>query len=671
MSKGGKSALDNSVSVSVVRGWDFKKQVSLSVLLIFLAVVLCYFNSLHVPFVFDDYNSILGNPLIKDLKNFFTGKFFKRPRALVDLTFALNYAAGATDVVGYHLVNVFIHFINGLLVYVLVLSLFSALQDSGHIEKVPSHHAQWVALSAALIFVCHPVQTQAVTYVVQRYTSMAASFYLLSALLFIRGRLLWIRSTGGNKTGSLSLFFLSFASAVCAFLSKQNAASLPLTLMLLEFILFDRSWKGWRRKLLYLLPVFAVFAALVLFNVGGFRGAASLGKLLEDVDRATRETAHISRSTYFLTQLRVLCVYLALMFFPRHQCVDYRYAFGTRFFQSWTPLAAGLLIGLVVLAVLVFRKKPLITLAVGWFFLTLSVESSVFPIRDALFEHRLYLPLFGFSLFSGEVIAWLVARRRIAGVAALVSVTIALGTATHFRNEVWSDPARLWQEAVACNPRNDRAYNNLGKVYLDRKEYRKAQEQFETALKIRPTNPYAQLNLGLALAHQGRLGEAIVAFKRVLRLRPNDAEALYNIALAYHRLHLYEDAEKYYKKALKANPRYENAALNLANLHMEQKKPKEAITLLKRFLKTNPTSYDVAFNLAMIEVYRGHFPEALKAIDRALKIRPQSVDALLQKGLIAMKLGDRNAARNALETVIRLNPHHRYAQSLLQRLSQQ
>ncbi len=291
----------------------------LPIFLIALFVFVIYSNIYSYPFVFDDKTHIVEKENIGDLDNYMSFDRLRQPRGIVYLTFALNYRFGGLNVFGYHLVNVLIHMTNGILAYFLSLTIYRQLApslaqpsesqtkptpktkrkklkksqvqskkgappisrnpDSGPSQSTIDNQQSsihWMALFAALIFVAHPIQTQAVTYTVQRIAAMGAMFFLASVLFYVRARVLQQGAeVGGQKSGvrrqgaegggtfrfrPLAFYALSVFCAVLAFLSKQNTASLPLMILLVEYMLFDRTWQGWRRKLTWLVPVFTVIS---------------------------------------------------------------------------------------------------------------------------------------------------------------------------------------------------------------------------------------------------------------------------------------------------------------------------------------------------------------------------------------------------------------------------
>ena len=200
-------------------------------LLISLLAILIYSNTFSVPFLFDDTPNIVENPQIKDLSNF---SDFSGSRYVGFLSFSLNYRFGGLHVFGYHLVNLLIHIINGFLVYTLVLLLFRAssrLSPTTH-DLSPFNSAHWIAFATALLFVSHPIQTQAVTYIVQRFSSLATLFYLLTVVAYLRWRL---ASPEGRRR--YLWYGAALVSTVLAMKTKENSITLPLMLLLVEGVL--------------------------------------------------------------------------------------------------------------------------------------------------------------------------------------------------------------------------------------------------------------------------------------------------------------------------------------------------------------------------------------------------------------------------------------------------
>ncbi|MCK5008929.1 MAG: hypothetical protein KAS98_00490, partial [Deltaproteobacteria bacterium] len=260
------------------------KQTTLSLLAIIILGTIIYSNTFDASWHFDDHTAILENYSIRNLKE--TALAVGTSRWIGFTTFALNYHFGKLDVFSYHLVNICIHLINAILVYFLVLLSFKTpcLKDN----KI-SHYAASISLASGLIFVAHPIQTQAVTYIVQRFTSLATLFYLLSLVLFIKARL---QNQGGKRFFSpshLACYLGSLLAAYLAMKTKEITITLPVIILLYEFSFFSPSLRALARKLPYLIPLLLTFfiipfsrygIGLLGISGGTFMGIAEVGDII-------------------------------------------------------------------------------------------------------------------------------------------------------------------------------------------------------------------------------------------------------------------------------------------------------------------------------------------------------------------------------------------------------
>jgi hypothetical protein len=253
------------------------------------------------------------------------------------LSFALNYRLGGLDVEGYHIVNIAIHIINALLLYLLVLLTFRTPRMQGsYLEK----HSGAVALMSALLFVCHPVQTQAVTYISQRFASMAAMFYLGSVVAWAASRL------SGKKTSRIALYVISILSAVLAMKTKETAFTLPLAVAMYEFMFFKRR----KRRIVMLIPL---LLTMLIIPLGLMNTGASPGEMMDSVSEAARAPgSELSRSQYLLTQFTVIPRYVYLIFFPINQNLDYDWPVYDSFLEP------GVFLSFMFLVSLFFLRSP-------------------------------------------------------------------------------------------------------------------------------------------------------------------------------------------------------------------------------------------------------------------------------------------------------------------------
>ena len=622
-------------------GRSLRKRLVHIVLIVALGL-LAYSNTFYGPFQFDDKPQIIDNPVIKDLKNFTKGYDYNTQRFIGYLSFALNYHFGGFDVISYHIVNLIIHIANALLVYFFILLTFrtpSMLQstDSSPPEPVLT------ALFSALLFVSHPLQTQAVTYIIQRFASLAAFFYLLSLVMYIKGRL------ASRPTGTL---LFSLLSAVLAMKTKEIAFTLPLVILLYEFIFFKAPLK---KRLLFLLPV---LLTLIIVPLSLLYSDKPLGEILLDVSEKTKVQTAMSRWEYLITEMRVIITYIRLIFLPINQNLDYDYPAYHSLFTSSVFLSFVFLLSILGLGVYLLYKAHraelkaqsedalkskshalcampytsyrLIGFGILWFFITLSVESSIIPIMDVIFEHRLYLPLAGVSIGITTGVLLAAKRLKIEKIVmpVIVLITLLLSGLTYARNTLWNDEISLWQDAAKKSLNKDRPHNHLGNAYASQNQLDRAIAEYQTALQLKPDYAEAHNNLGVAYASQGQLDWAIADFQTALQLEPDYAEAHSNLGNAYTAQGQLDKAIAEYQTALRLKPDFAEAHSNLGNAYTFQGQFDEAIAEYQTALRLKPDYAKVHDNLGIVYAAQGQLDRAIAEFQTALRLKPDFYEAL-------------------------------------------
>ena len=396
------------------------------IIILFCLGLVIYSHTLSSSFHFDDHLSIVSNLKIRNIFNLKAIFNFWPTRFITYLSLALNYRLEHLNVFGYHLFNLLVHLASAALVWQLTLLTLStqALKD----DRV-SRKPLLIAFFTALIFLTHPIQTQGVTYIIQRATSLATLFYLASLTLYAKARL-----TEGKKQ-TQPYYLASLTTAILAMFTKEMTITLPLMILLYEFCFL----KGEKKlNLKYLIPLLATFFIIPLTML--LTKSVNISKMHLNSELAPS----ISPIHYFLTQLRVMVTYLRLLILPINQNLDYDYPV-FRSLLELPVLLSTILIGILIFtAIKVFQKHRIISFAIFWFFLTLLPESSFIPIRDLVYEHRLYLPMFGFSLFLVYTIYYLTDTRNLRlAVALLSAIVIAYSVLTYSRNFVWKDEISL------------------------------------------------------------------------------------------------------------------------------------------------------------------------------------------------------------------------------------
>ena len=371
-------------------GLSMYKKHLLTIFLISAIAAIIYSNSFDCSFHFDDQPAIVENYAIHrfDLKEIFSTS----SRPILEITLAVNYYFGKLNVFGYHLVNLLLHISNGIMLYFI---LFQTANLPSMKEKY-GQRAYRIALYASLIFIAHPIQTQAVTYIISRSSVLATTFYLLTFVLFIKA----LRSP---LFASRSLLLLcAFFSSCLGMGTKQIVATLPLMLLIYDFyFISDVDWKILKGRYKVHLTMFSTMAVTIYLSASGLQKFVSFD-YAKGVQMPYDES--ITSFQYFMTQLHVIPYYIKLLFIPTNLNLDYDWPI-IRHLDLTTVLFFILLSSIASISIWTYRKARLVSFAIAWFFITLSVTSSFVVIYDVIFEHRLYLPSIGFALLIAVMIS--------------------------------------------------------------------------------------------------------------------------------------------------------------------------------------------------------------------------------------------------------------------------
>lgn len=574
-------------------------------LLIVVVGLTGYSSSFQVPFVFDDFDMIVFNPDVIGGKPLLNLLLHGTARRIADISFAVNYRLHGEELFGYHLTNLVIHLGSAALVYLLCHILLDSTRPVDESET-PAHQAagRYLPVAAALLFVSHPLQTQAVTYIVQRHTSLATLFYLLAMCAYLKGRQLFEQSALTSRLLPYGGVFL--AAALLGGFTKQIAYSLPLLILVSEVLLF----RGRLLKQYLLLAGVAVFLMLIVLFLPVTQGGA-VADVIYNLRHATAETIYLPRTSYLLTQLRVVAVYLRLLVLPVGQNLDYEFPLSTSCAEPAVLAAAALHAALMTLAVVLQRRATripghvgqqlrLIAFGICWFYAALLIESSVIPITDVIMEHRVYLPSVGFFIAIGAAVElagfrfgqvlrarWLV----------LGAVCALLTAATVVRNRLWSNDVAFWEDVAHKSPRKGRVLGNLSSAYLNVGRYEEALRMDVAAIRLDPSLERAWSRLGTLLEHipalQGRFTtgrEYLTAQERVdfRWLREHNSVTFNNMGLACEYLNSPTEAYNWYFQAVQMNEKSALAWFNLGLLAKKHGNTATAGKALERLAMLNP-----------------------------------------------------------------------------------
>ncbi|KAF0145023.1 MAG: hypothetical protein FD156_1350 [Nitrospirae bacterium] len=609
------------ISSDISSKWSLFNKPIVHFFLIAVFGLLTYSNTFTVPFQFDDIDNVIENYRLRDLNNFWPPS---GSRWFGFLTFALNYHFGGLNTIGYHIVNLVIHIFNAILVYWLVVitfktPFFSNQQSEGTNFDSLIHLFTYSPLFIALLFVSHPIQTQAVTYIVQRFTSLATMLYLLSLVLYIKWREEQKAESRLYAT-RYTLYTASIISAILAMKTKEISFTLPLITIVYEFMFFEGNIK---KRLLFLIPIILTMLIIPL----GLTGTDSpIGDAIGELREASQETEQISRWDYLPTQFRVIVTYIRLLVLPINQNLDYDYTIYHSFFnpEVFLSLLFLLLIFAFGIYLLYANRYTLyasrfLAFGIFWFFITLSVESSIIPIKDVIFEHRVYLPGIGIiiaftsagfyglhfiirRLYSANCLPPLRESERtelktrdylsrislITAYLLLSAVVIVFAISTYQRNIVWKDEVSLWEDAATKSPEKARVYYNLGKIYSAKGWGDKAIENYQTALKINPDFIEAHNNLGVEYKEKGWVDKAIEHYQIAIWLGPDFSTAHNNMGNAYIAKGWLDKAIEHYRLALRLKPDFMEAHNNLGVAYEKKGLLEEAINEYQTALLINP-----------------------------------------------------------------------------------
>lgn len=631
------------------RELTYCRKTLFSVISLAILIFLIYSNSFSCSWHFDDIPNIHHNPLLHMAKlswaNIKNALFSDRNnpnipyRPVACLSFALNYYFNRLDVFGYHLINVLIHFLASLFIFLFLYRTLTLLTSK---EKW-SGDPYFVGLLSAVLWAVNPIQTQAVTYIVQRMASMAAMFYIMAMYWYLQAR------TARSRKRSAFFFTLCLSSSALALGSKENAAMLPVSLVLCEvLILQEDPWNFLRAKW----PFFASAILLTLLVGVGYLYWKN-GNFLNL--ESWYKNRPFSWKQRLLTEPRVIVFYLSLLFYPMPNRLNIAHDFPVSTSLLEPPSTAFSMLFILMLittALLLMRKRPLISLAILFFFLNHIIESSIFPL-ELVFEHRNYLPSmllflpvsmglwYLYNSFASKNKKWMAAVLS----AFTILLLVSMGHSTYIRNITWKNERTLWIDAVEKSPRVFRPHHNLGKYYHDIGKVERALNEYRIALGCKVVHTKDEkfityYNLGKLYSAQKDDETALSYYKKSIDINPTFPFNYNNMANIYERRGELRQAERYLQQALTLLPTSPRIRYNLGLIYLELKRPDLAIRQLRKVVDLPQLRSVATKNLAIAYKQQGSYGTATYYLLKYLTINPNDVVArahlaeiFLHKGL--------------------------------------
>lgn len=672
------------------------RTTGLAGVVIVLAALAAYHNSWHGPFVFDDLPSIPDNPTIRHLWPL--GRVLVPPhettvdgRPVLNLSLAFNYAMSGTRVWSYHALNLLIHMLAGLTLFGIVRRTYGAGRPALRPpeQKAAADH---VALAIALLWTVHPLQTEAVTYVIQRGESLMGLFYLLTLYCFIRG-VEAQEFCGGPSTGSTHSASSGqagsppagsghptpkevacherrpkagvewfAASVLCCFLgmgTKEVMVSAPVVVFLYDRTFLSGTWReAWRRHWrLYL----ALAASWVLLA-----GLIEMcGRLLGD---SKGFNTPVPWWAFAATQFPAMARYLWLVLWPHSLAFEYA-TFWIKHPIQVLP-SALLVVGLMWATLWAIRARPALGFLGACFFIILAPTSLTPGVAEMIVEHRMYLPLAAVLALVVSAVHAATKRRPMVFILTIAAAVVACVGGTIQRNKDYRSALALWSDTVAKCPDNERAWNNLaGALAGVPGRLPEAIAAYEQALRVQPNSSGTQNNLGCILANlPGRLPEAIGHFEAAFRLAPSNARARNNLGIFLCKDGRTSEAIVQFEAAVRIKPDYAEAHYNLGVALDQAGRIPETISQFEEAVRIDPDYAEAHYSLGTTLARRGQIPEAIVEFEEAVRIKPDYVEAHRNLGIALSQAGRISEAMAQCQEVLRINPDSADARAFLEKL---
>jgi tetratricopeptide (TPR) repeat protein len=620
------------------------------------AAVAAYANTLSNPFVFLDIPAIVDNPTIRHLMPLWrvlsppsAGGVTVGGRPIVNLSLALNYAISGTHPWSYHAANLLIHVLASLFLFGAVRRTLERMNAAPPGREGADSGAVSFAFAAALLWSLHPLQTESVSYVIQRAESLMGLFYLLTLYCFIR------YARGGEACAAWAA--LSVLCCLLGMATKEVMVSAPLIILLYDRTLvsgtFRSAWARHGRIHAALFASWLLLAALVA-GTGGNRGGTSgfgLG---------------LPWWQYVLTQFPAIARYLRLAFLPLG--LDFFYPVQWIHSAARAVPAACLVCALAGASVAGLWRRSWWGLSGFWFFAILAPTSLVPGMTQTIAEHRMYLALAPVAILSVAGIRWAFGRffagtvpgwKSRAGAAAACACAVfaaVLGLATERRNRAYGSEIVLWGDTAAKSADSPYVQNNFGVALAAANRNSEAVGRFKDAVTLAPGYAEAHNNLALALTQCGRLPEAIEEYARALELRPDYAEAEANLGVALSDSGRPAEALAHFQRSVRLAPDYAEAHNDLAAALAQGGRLTEAIGEYESVLRLKPGSAEVHYNLGDALLAAGRQADAIAQYREAIRLKPDYVDARSNLGAMLAQSGQLPEAIEQYEKALDLAP---------------
>lgn len=609
---------------------------------------LVYGRVVGFPFVrWDDGLLITEQPAVRAIAPWSLAWIFTHydPELYIPLTFftyQVDWQIGGGEAWPFHLGNLILHTLNGFLLALLSIRLLGK---------------RWIGIGVGLLFLLHPLHTEAVGWASARKDVLSTCLFLLSFLGYLR-----YRDGDGARWWGWSIAAFGFA-----LIAKVSVVMLPVMLLLSD-------WRAGRpiftmKQFKEKWPYFLLAFVFVLVALGG--------------------KSRLVAATTFAQKMLMACVstafYVKQIFWPFHFSLLYPF---TQDVSLATPMVlwsavfvAVVLLTLAGFFVVAVRHRGIARDIVAWalwYGITLAptfLNFSKGGDMDVYFasDRYAYIPSMGIFLAVGSTLV-LVARHRAALERALLGigcvVIVFLAWRSYAQLSVWQSTEALFRHVIAEFPNSSHvAHNNLGNAYRLQKDLDTAIEEYNAALAVRE-HPKILSNLGAALRQQGKIDEAIATYQRALTIMPDSGDAHFGLGIVLAQQKRYGDAEAHYTEAMRLSPDVEQVPTNLGALYAEQGRWQEAVDAYMLALSENPYYPDARYNLAIALEELGRLEDARDAYEQVIQLVPTSISSRINLGILLAKLGDAKGSAAQFRAILQISPNNATAKEALRQLGQ-
>jgi tetratricopeptide (TPR) repeat protein len=622
-------------------------QIILAICLIGGVSVLVYAKSFSGPFLFDDFHNITGNKNMQisrlswaNLKQAATGEPLPY-RWFPKVSFALNYyfadkkpvdyhaavrasigpPTGEPEVWGFHLVNLMVHIATGICLYFLFYTTLALPGTAANSVKF-NHEA---ALLAALLWAVHPVQTNAVNYIVQRMTSMGALFFIVSLLFYVLGR-----RVGQTVFRRVIFFGVSFLFGVLSLFSKENGAMLPVMIVAFEMYFLGGLRFSFRNKKVL---VWSGVSILLVFAIGWlYMGSNPFTSILNGY--GARDFTLAER---LLTQPRIVLHYLTLVIFPLPARLNlaYDYPFSLSLLvPPQTLFAIGGIALLVILMLYLYRSSRLLSFSIFWFLGNLLIESSIIPL-ELIFEHRVYLPSMFLFLAIAVWIYRVASQKTVLARTGLIVLIAVLMVFTWQRNITWSSSENLWRDVAKKAPSLTRGHMGLYMAYKTQGRNDEAKQALQKAVEVGPDQFRPAFNLANLYKDEKNYKDALQVLNDMLKREKLRTAPVYTLrALIYMDLKNYNEAIENARRATTIDPKHFEARMILGEAYFRKSFFKKAKESYEKAREIDARSFAVQNNLGITNYNLGNYDQAIANLKQALILSPNNAGVHYSLGMV-------------------------------------